>query len=139
MASRSVILAGATGLVGKEILEGLLADRTVARVHSLGRRPAGCIISKSEVRRSILGPNVRVHSYCDVQDSILMCNAVVNRHARIRRAIIDRDLVVPRGAIIGFDRDEDGRRHTVSENGVVVVTAGEECLVDPRLAAAVSS
>jgi glucose-1-phosphate adenylyltransferase len=61
-----------------------------------------------------------------------MCNAVVNRHARIRRAIIDRDVVVPRGAIIGFDRAEDGRRHTVTENGVVVVTAGEECLVDPR-------
>jgi glucose-1-phosphate adenylyltransferase len=94
----------------------------------------GCIISGSEVRHSILAPNVRVHSYCDVQDSILMCNAVVNRHARIRRAIIDRDVVVPRGAIVGFDRAEDRRRHTVSENGVVVVTAGEECLVDPRFA-----
>jgi len=38
MASRIVIVAGATGMVGKEILEGLLADQTVAAVHSLGRR-----------------------------------------------------------------------------------------------------
>lgn len=38
MASRTVIIAGATGLVGKELLAGLLADPTVAAVHSLGRR-----------------------------------------------------------------------------------------------------
>jgi uncharacterized protein YbjT (DUF2867 family) len=46
MASRTVILAGATGLVGREILESLLADRTVARVHSLGRRPPATRHSK---------------------------------------------------------------------------------------------
>lgn len=38
MTGRTVIIAGATGLVGREILEGLLADRTVVAVHSLGRR-----------------------------------------------------------------------------------------------------
>lgn len=36
--ARTVIIAGATGLVGREILEGLLADRTVGAVHSIGRR-----------------------------------------------------------------------------------------------------
>jgi glucose-1-phosphate adenylyltransferase len=92
----------------------------------------GCIVSGSQVQRSILCPNVRVHSYCDVQDSILLPNAVVNRHARIRRAIIDRDVEIPRGAVIGYDPAEDQRRHTVSEGGVVVVTAGEECFVEPR-------
>ena len=51
-------------------------------------------------------PNVRVHSYCDIQDSILMPNAIVHRHARIRRAIIDRDVEVPRGA---RDRLRPGR------------------------------
>jgi glucose-1-phosphate adenylyltransferase len=60
-----------------------------------------------------------------------MPNVTVNRHSRIRRAIVDRDVVVPRGAIIGYDPAEDRRRHTVSDAGVVVVTAGEECLVDP--------
>lgn len=91
----------------------------------------GCIISGSELRRSILSPNVRVHSYCDVQDSILMPNAVIHRHARIRRAIIDRGVVVPHGAVIGHDAAEDRRRHTVSDAGVVVVTPGEECQIDP--------
>jgi len=92
---------------------------------------SGCIISGSQVQRSILGPNVRVHSFCDVLDSIVMTNAVIRRHARIQRAIVDRDVVVPTGAIVGFDPAEDRRRHTVSDGGVVVVSPGEECLVDP--------
>ena len=91
----------------------------------------GCIVSGTRLVRSILSPNVRVHSYCQVEDAILMANVTVNRHARIRRAIVDRDVVVPRGAVIGFDPDEDRRRHTVSDAGVVVVTPGEECYVDP--------
>src|SRR5262245_27445855 len=91
----------------------------------------GCILSGSEVRRSILSPGVRVHSFCEIDDSILMTNATINRHCRIKRAIVDRNVEVPRGAVIGYDLDEDRRRHTVSESGVVVVTPGEECYVDP--------
>ena len=91
----------------------------------------GCIVSGSSVVRSILSPGARVHSFCDVQDSILMQDVTVHRHARIRRAIVDRDVEIPRGALIGYDPAEDRRRHTVSDNGVVVVTPGEECLVDP--------
>jgi glucose-1-phosphate adenylyltransferase len=94
----------------------------------------GCIVSGSEIRRSILCPNVRVHSYCDIQDSILMRNATANRHSRIKKAIIDGGVVVPRGAIIGYDPAEDRRRHTVTDGGVVVVSPGEECLVDPAYA-----
>jgi glucose-1-phosphate adenylyltransferase len=90
---------------------------------------SGCIVSGSNVHRCILSPNVRVHSFCDVQDTIVMPNAVINRHARIRRAIVDRDVVVPRGALIGYSPEEDRRRHTVSEGGVVVVSPGEECLI----------
>ncbi|HXB57127.1 MAG TPA: glucose-1-phosphate adenylyltransferase [Vicinamibacteria bacterium] len=93
----------------------------------------GCIISGSEVQRSILSTNVRVHSYCDIQDSILLPNAIVHRNSRMRRAIIDRNVEVPKGAIIGYDPAEDRRRHTVSEGGVVVVTPGEDILVDPAL------
>ena len=54
-----------------------------------------------------------------------------DRHARIRRAIIDRGVEVPRGALVGYDAAEDRRRHTVSDGGVVVVTPGEECFVQP--------
>jgi glucose-1-phosphate adenylyltransferase len=94
----------------------------------------GCIVSGSEIRDSILSPGVRVHSYCTVDQSILMYNCTVNRHARIKRAIIDREVEIPSGAVIGYDPAEDRRRHTVSEGGVVVVTPGEECYVDPQYA-----
>jgi len=86
----------------------------------------GCIVSGSRIHGSILCPNVRVHSFCTIEDSILMPGVQVGRHAKIRKAIIDRDVDIPRGATIGFNLDEDKRRHTVSENGVVVVAAGDE-------------
>jgi len=92
----------------------------------------GCIVSGSHVCRSILGLGVRVHSYCDIQDTIVFSNATINRNSRIRRAIIDRGVVLPRGAVIGYDPVEDRRRHTVSEGGVVVITPGEECFVDEQ-------
>jgi len=91
----------------------------------------GCIVSGSRIYGSILCPNVRVHSFCTVEDSILMPGVRVGRHARIRKAIIDRDLDIPRGALIGFNPEEDKRRHTVSEGGVVVVAAGDEPYVTP--------
>jgi glucose-1-phosphate adenylyltransferase len=86
----------------------------------------GCIVSGSRVTGSVLGPNVRVHSFGTIEQSILMPGVRVGRHARIRRAIIDRDVLVPRGAVIGFDAAEDRRRHTVTDGGVVVVTANDE-------------
>ena len=91
----------------------------------------GCIISGSRVRGSVLCPNVRVHSFCDIDRAILMPGVRVGRHARVRRAIVDRDVLIPRGALIGFDPDEDRRRHTVTESGVVVVTAEDEPLIGP--------
>jgi glucose-1-phosphate adenylyltransferase len=92
---------------------------------------AGCIISGSRVSGSVLCPNVRVHSFCDVDQSILMPGVRVGRHARIRRAIIDRDVFIPRGALIGYNEGEDRRRHTVSDNGVVVVTKDDEPFTAP--------
>jgi glucose-1-phosphate adenylyltransferase len=86
----------------------------------------GCIISGSRVSGSVLCPNVRVHSFCQIEQCILMPGVRVGRHARIRRAIIDRDVIIPRGACIGYDAEEDRRRHTVTESGVVVVTTGDE-------------
>ena len=91
----------------------------------------GCIISGSRVSGSILCPNVRVHSFCEIEQAILMPGVRVGRHARIRRAIIDRDVLIPRGALIGFDAEEDRRRHTVTDGGIVVVTADDEPLIGP--------
>ena len=86
----------------------------------------GCIISGSRVEGSVLCPNVRVHSYGVIEQSMLMPGVRVGRHARIRRAIIDRDVLIPRGAMIGYNLDEDRRRHTVTDDGIVVVTLDEE-------------
>ena len=90
----------------------------------------GCIISGSRIYGSILCPNVRVHSFCTIEQSILMPGVRVGRHARIKKAIIDRDVDIPRGALIGFNAEEDRRRHTVSEDGVVVVAPGDDPYVE---------
>jgi glucose-1-phosphate adenylyltransferase len=91
----------------------------------------GCIVSGSRITGSVLCPNVRVHSFCTLEQSILMPGVRVGRHARVRRAIIDRDVFIPRGALIGFNAEEDRRRHTVSEAGVVVVTTDDQPLIGP--------
>ncbi len=91
----------------------------------------GCIVSGSTVSGSVLCPNVRVHSFCQIDQCILMPGVRVGRHARIKRAIIDRDVLIPRGALIGYDEEEDRRRHTVTDAGVVVVTTDDEPLIGP--------
>jgi glucose-1-phosphate adenylyltransferase len=91
----------------------------------------GCIISGSRITGSILCPNVRVHSFCELDQTILMPHVRVGRHARIRRAIIDRDVLIPRGALIGYNLAEDRRRHTVTDGGIVVVTADDDPLIGP--------
>jgi len=84
----------------------------------------GCIISGGQVERSILSPRVRINSFSMVSDSILFDDVVVGRHARIRRAIVDKEVVVPPGMTIGYDLERDRRFFVVSESGVVVVPKG---------------
>ncbi|MCF8266011.1 MAG: glucose-1-phosphate adenylyltransferase, partial [Melioribacteraceae bacterium] len=81
----------------------------------------GSIISGGLVERSILSPNVRVNSYSYVTDSIIMNNVYIGRHAKVRRAIIDKNVVIPEGFEIGFDPEEDKKRFTVSDTGIVVI------------------
>jgi glucose-1-phosphate adenylyltransferase len=91
----------------------------------------GCIVSGSRISGSVLCPNVRVHSFCTIDECILMPGVRVGRHARIRRAIIDRDVLIPRGALIGYNAEEDRRRHTVTDSGIVVVTVDDEPYIGP--------
>jgi glucose-1-phosphate adenylyltransferase len=91
----------------------------------------GCIVSGSSIYASVLCPNIRVHSFCRIEQCLLMPGVRIGRHARIRRAIIDRDVLIPRGALIGYNPDEDRARHTVTEGGVVVVTSNDEPLIAP--------
>ncbi len=86
----------------------------------------GCIVSGGRVQRSILSPNVRINSYSEVYDSILMEGVNVGRHAKIKRAIIDKDVVIPSGMVIGYDLEEDKKHFSVSESGIVVVAKRTE-------------
>ncbi len=86
----------------------------------------GCIVSGGRVQRSILSPNVRINSYCEVHDSILMEGVQVGRYAKVRRAIIDKDVNIPPRTVIGYNLKDDKKRFTVSEGGLVVVAKGTE-------------
>lgn len=84
----------------------------------------GCIISGGRVDRSVLSPRVRVNSWARVDGCILMENVEVGRRAVVRRAIIDKNVVIPPGARIGVDPAEDARRFHVTESGLVVIPKG---------------
>ncbi len=84
----------------------------------------GCIISGGKVFHSILSPWVRVHSYAEVRDSILMEGVEVGRYARLNKVIVDKRVKIPEGYQIGFDLEEDARKFTVTESGIVVIPKG---------------
>jgi glucose-1-phosphate adenylyltransferase len=86
----------------------------------------GCVVSGGRVQRSILSPNVRINSYCEVYDSILMEGVNVGRYAKVKKAIIDKDVNIPQGAVIGYDLEEDKKRFYLTESGIVVVAKGTE-------------
>lgn len=87
---------------------------------------AGCIISGGRVVRSVLSPGVRVHSYCEVEYSILMPNVEIGRYSRLQRVIVETGVKVPESSSIGFDPEADrAAGYTVTESGIVVVPAPE--------------
>ncbi len=82
----------------------------------------GCIVSGGRVERSVVGRDTRINSYALVEDSILFEGVDVGRHAKIRRAIIDKGVHIPAGIEIGYDHDLDrSRGFTVSDNGLTVI------------------
>ena len=86
----------------------------------------GAIISGGEVRKSILSPGVKVHSYARVEGCVLMHGVDIGKHAVVRNAIIDKNVVVPEGARIGVDLDIDRERFVVSTGGIVAIGKGQK-------------
>lgn len=95
---------------------GVALDSTVS---------GGVIISGGRVQNSVLSHDVRVNSYSEVHDSVIMERVDIGRHCRIKRAIIDKDVKIPSGTVIGYDPEEDKNRFTVSPGGIVVVAKGQ--------------
>lgn len=81
----------------------------------------GSILSGGLVRNSVVGRSVRVHTGAVVEDSVIFDNCDIGRHARVRRAILDKNVRVPDKAMIGFDLARDRQLYHVTENGLVVV------------------
>jgi glucose-1-phosphate adenylyltransferase len=92
----------------------------------------GCILSGGRVQNSVLSPNVRVNSFSEVHESILMENVDIGRHCRIRKAIIDKDVIIPPGTEIGYDFEEDKKHYHVTPSGIVVIPKGTEIQAETK-------
>ncbi|MDP9055491.1 MAG: glucose-1-phosphate adenylyltransferase [Acidobacteriota bacterium] len=89
----------------------------------------GCILSGGRVKTSILSRGVRVHAGAQIEDCVILDNCDIGRRAKIRRAILDKNVHVPPDTVIGYDPEEDARLYHVTETGIVVVK-GDRTLVD---------
>jgi glucose-1-phosphate adenylyltransferase len=92
---------------------------------------AGVIISGATVSNSVVSQDVRVNSYSNVDASIIFSHVNIGRHCRIRRAIIDRDVHIPEGTVIGYDPVEDKRRYFVTPSGLTIVTRDSSLFENP--------
>ncbi|NBT78216.1 MAG: glucose-1-phosphate adenylyltransferase [Betaproteobacteria bacterium] len=82
----------------------------------------GCIVSGSNVSNSVLFSSVRVHSYCHIDQAVLLPNTTIGRGCRISKVVVDRGCTLPEGLVIGDDPELDARRFERTKNGVVLVT-----------------
>ena len=99
-----------------------LYDQEGRRGHALNSITAGgTILSGGLVRGSVLGRGVRVHSGAYVEDSVIFDNCDIGRRAKVKRAILDKNVRVPEDATIGYDLERDRQLYHVTESGIVVV------------------
>ncbi|HEV7822604.1 MAG TPA: glucose-1-phosphate adenylyltransferase [Burkholderiales bacterium] len=82
----------------------------------------GCIISGSTIKCSLLFSSVRIHSYCSIEQAVILPEVEVGRGAVLRRVVVDRGAHIPPGLQVGVDPEEDRRRFHVSDNGVTLIT-----------------
>jgi glucose-1-phosphate adenylyltransferase len=82
----------------------------------------GCVISGSQLMRSVLSSNVVVKSFCNITEAVLLPQATVGASCRLRKVVVDRGCALPDGTVIGEDPDDDARRFFRTDSGVVLVT-----------------
>ena len=74
--------------------------------------------------RSVLSPGVQVDGYAEVEDSIILDNVKIGHDCRIRRAIVDKEVIIPPHSRVGYDLEADRKKFTVTESGIVVIPKG---------------
>jgi glucose-1-phosphate adenylyltransferase len=82
----------------------------------------GCIVSGSKVSSSVLFSGVRVHSFCEINEAVLLPDVEVGRGARLSKVVIDRACVIPDEMVVGEDPVADAARFERTEGGVVLIT-----------------
>ncbi len=87
------------------------------------------IVSGGFVKCSVLGRGVRVHTGANIQESVIFDNCDIGRRAKVRRAILDKNVKIPEGAEIGYNLEEDRKHYHVSDSGIVVIE-GHQSTVD---------
>lgn len=92
----------------------------------------GCIISGTEVRRSLLFTGVHTNSYASLDRAVVLPDVVVERSAHLTDVVIDRGVRIPQGLVVGQDRQEDARWFHVTDGGVTLIT---QPMIDGWLAA----
>jgi len=92
----------------------------------------GSILSGGRVQNSVIGYDVRVNSYCEINTSIIYNHVNIGRHSRIKRAVIDRHVNLPEHTEIGYDLEADRRRFHVTPSGIVVVVRQESLIEEPE-------
>ena len=83
----------------------------------------GCIISGAQVRRSLLFSSVRVNSYAQTCDAVLLPEVQVGRYARLNKVVVDRGVHIPENLVVGEDPELDAKRFYRSEGGVALISA----------------
>ncbi|NTV29412.1 MAG: glucose-1-phosphate adenylyltransferase [Candidatus Omnitrophica bacterium] len=96
---------------GQKVL-GLVVDSIIS---------PGCIIEGGRVERSVLSPLVTIKRNASVKDSVIMEGSLIGEGAKIRNAIIDKQVIIPNGETIGYDLELDRTRFAVTTSGIVIV------------------
>jgi glucose-1-phosphate adenylyltransferase len=82
----------------------------------------GCIISGARIERSLLFSDVRVNSYSEISDSVILPSVEIGRYVRLNKVVVDKRCAIPDGLEVGFNPVEDAKRFYVTDNGVTLIT-----------------